>query len=957
MGADLAAEEQFGPYLVYERLGVGGMATVHRALERGIEGFERIVALKRLLPHLAEDASFIKAFVREAKLASLLNHHNIVQIYELGRVGTEYFISMEHIDGRDIRRILRHARKVSGAPPIHITVGILIQLCDALDYAHTKVDDEGHPLGLVHRDVSPSNLLVTQAGHLKVIDFGIAKAQSSQLRTQTGRVKGKLAYMAPEAVSGRDLDARSDLWAVGVIAHELLTARPLFATKNEYQTLIKVQRGDILPPSTFNQTCPPELDAIVAKALARDPDERFSDAAVFREALVDLRKKQKLQTGYRDVAQWLEWAFSLEAPSGGFERGATQNTGGSGGFDIAAAARSLAGMSLNSFGHLTPTPKPRREDDEAVEIAWGTGDGSSVSRPIELDDVPDVSDKHLTAAPRIDHVGEDHGDDIPASEPSHGIARPKRDTSPEHAQTQPIAPFPLPRPGRPSDPIRERKSTEPGHAEKGTRAETDKTPEPAYGAATPVPSEPAPERTSADELPAAAAKPPRALSEISIGLPREVIRFREPTKPPPARPAALDEEEQITTLNETDAISTKPRKRREPKASVVAIGAAIVERESVRSRAWMGFVGLAILAAGGVAVALFVMHDNAEPGSASTAGAGIKTKTDAVPPVKKLGTVKFQIEPTDVSIQIEGQSHTGSPWVTELEPGVHQIEIRRDGYKTRVASIELSANEIQTLLINLDKAPRKVGSVLVAQQANLILKSTPAGLDVVLDNLPTGEKTPTTRTISAGPHVIALRQNGVEVWRQRLVAEADADHEFNPTFNEEKQRLRRQRTVAQKDPGLRNVTPGSAQPTGEAAPANPPPPTPKIEPQIEPKIEPKVEPKIEPKIEPQVVPTKPIPPKPIAPTGPVTVAPTAVRRVFGESPTLGASRPQDMPSVIAARVCIDANGTVTTVAILAKLERHTTADLTDAIKSWRYAPYQQNGQPVGACFAVSFRVK
>src|ERR1051325_9894314 len=147
MGADPAAEEQFGPYSVYERLGVGGMATVHRALEHGAEGFERIVALKRLLPHLAEDASFIKSFVREAKLASLLNHVNIVQIYELGRVGTQYFISMEYIDGRDVRRVLRHARKVTGPPPINITVGILLQICDALDYAHTKADEDGHPLG------------------------------------------------------------------------------------------------------------------------------------------------------------------------------------------------------------------------------------------------------------------------------------------------------------------------------------------------------------------------------------------------------------------------------------------------------------------------------------------------------------------------------------------------------------------------------------------------------------------------------------------------------------------------------------------------------------------------------------------------------------------------------------------------------------------------------------------
>src|SRR4029079_9930639 len=185
MAADPAEEEQFGPYLVFERLGVGGMATVHRALERGIEGFVRIVALKRLLPHLAADASFIKSFVREAKLASLLNHANIVQILDCGRVGAQYFISMEYIDARDIRRILRHARKATGPPPIHVTVGLLMQLCDALDYAHHKVDDTGHPLGLVHRDVSPSNVLVTTAGQVKVIDFGIAKAQSSQLRTQT----------------------------------------------------------------------------------------------------------------------------------------------------------------------------------------------------------------------------------------------------------------------------------------------------------------------------------------------------------------------------------------------------------------------------------------------------------------------------------------------------------------------------------------------------------------------------------------------------------------------------------------------------------------------------------------------------------------------------------------------------------------------------------------------------
>ncbi|HWU91415.1 MAG TPA: serine/threonine-protein kinase, partial [Kofleriaceae bacterium] len=388
---DAADAEPFGPYLVYERLGVGGMATVHRALEQGFEGFERIVALKRLLPHLAEDASFIKSFVREAKLASLLSHVHIVQIFELGRVGTEYFISMEYIDGRDVRRILRHARNVTGPPPIHVTTGLLLQLCEALDYAHTKVDDHGHPLGLIHRDVSPSNVLVTRSGHLKVIDFGIAKAQSSQLRTQSGRVKGKLAYMAPEAVAGKELDARSDLFAVGVIAHELLTARPLFANRNEYQTLIKVQRGDIMPPSTFNQTCPPELDEIVLKALARDPDDRFASAAELRGALHELRRHYHLQTGHRDIARWIERAFSVE-PDLDTGRG-----------DVRVP---------------TPPPDRRRGDEEAaVDLAWGGGETEHDPRPVVLDDVPDVSDKHLAGA-----AGARPHDDLPPARAPHGPA-------------------------------------------------------------------------------------------------------------------------------------------------------------------------------------------------------------------------------------------------------------------------------------------------------------------------------------------------------------------------------------------------------------------------------------------------------------------------------------------------------------------------------------------------------
>src|SRR5688572_2003816 len=400
-------QEVFGPYIVYERLGVGGMATVHRAKERGIEGFERIVALKRLLPHLAEDATFVKSFVREAKLASLLQHANVVQLYELGRVGHVYFISMEHIDGRDVRKILRQARKVTGPPTINVTLSLLIQMCDALDYAHTRLDEDGNALGIVHRDVSPSNLLVTRSGHLKVIDFGIAKAQAQQLRTQTGRVKGKLAYMAPEAISGKELDSRSDIFSAGVIAHELLTARPLFASKNEYQTLIKVQRGDLVPPSTFNQAVPPELDAIVLRALARDPDQRFSHAAQMRDELHGVRIKYQLSATNREVSSWCEWAFSLEAPAGNF--GGPMNTDSLSAWNTPSRS-SQVHLPLRAPTSETPGTGPvpaqarhgsqsglhdaHHDEEDAAEVAWGGGQEHDSGQPVLLDDVPDVGSKY-----------------------------------------------------------------------------------------------------------------------------------------------------------------------------------------------------------------------------------------------------------------------------------------------------------------------------------------------------------------------------------------------------------------------------------------------------------------------------------------------------------------------------------------------------------------------------------
>src|SRR5688572_18728109 len=292
----------YGPFEVLERVGIGGMATVHRAIERGAAGFEREVALKRLLPHLAEDEAFLRLFVREAKLASMLQHENIVRLHELGRVGASYFISMEYIAGRDLRNAIWRARRVVGPPPIAVTLAILIELCDALDYAHNRRDEAGEPMGLIHRDISPSNLLIDESGHLKVIDFGVAKATQGHLQTQTGGLKGKLSYMPPEMLACRPLDARSDLFSSSVIAHELLTTTPLFTGESECQTMDRVQRMAPPPPSAKNRDCPPELDAIVLKGLAKDPDRRWSSAAEMRGQLAELAMSSGLQASGSEVA-------------------------------------------------------------------------------------------------------------------------------------------------------------------------------------------------------------------------------------------------------------------------------------------------------------------------------------------------------------------------------------------------------------------------------------------------------------------------------------------------------------------------------------------------------------------------------------------------------------------------------------------------------------------------------
>ena len=298
----------FGAYTIYEELGAGGMASVHRADWRPIGKKPRRVALKRLYPHTSSNEELVAMFIDEARLARYLRHSNIARVYEFGRINGQYFISFEFVDGPTLQQLMEHCAVHVGYIPVPIVLQIACQLLDALHHAHNLCDEDGLVLGLVHRDVSPQNLIVSTTGFVKLIDFGLAKAKQSSHESQSGIIKGKLRYVAPEYLEG-GLDVRCDLWAVGVLLHELLTGKPLFDAPDDFGMIDQVRHKAIPPPSRFRAEVTSDLDEIVLLALQRSPGKRWQNAATLRTALAREARKFPLVTKAQLVA-WVNWAFA-----------------------------------------------------------------------------------------------------------------------------------------------------------------------------------------------------------------------------------------------------------------------------------------------------------------------------------------------------------------------------------------------------------------------------------------------------------------------------------------------------------------------------------------------------------------------------------------------------------------------------------------------------------------------
>src|SRR5271165_2792447 len=304
--SSIPAPLRLGPYELLRRLATGGMAEVYLARRAGPHGFQKLVALKRILPQFARDPDFVAMFVDEARVCARLAHPNIVQVFDFGEQDGELYMAMEYVDGTTVARLVRAAAGQGEELSLEVCLHITLSILHALDYAHNARDDEGKLLELVHRDVSPGNVLIDRTGAVKLTDFGIARAAEIERRTDAGQLKGKLGYMSPEQVVGRELDARSDIFTLGIVLAEMLILRPLFSGGKELDVLLRIRDADLTAIDRATGRVPDDVRSVLFRALSRDPALRWPTAAAFADALEDVMRRRRLQVGPSRLATLIE---------------------------------------------------------------------------------------------------------------------------------------------------------------------------------------------------------------------------------------------------------------------------------------------------------------------------------------------------------------------------------------------------------------------------------------------------------------------------------------------------------------------------------------------------------------------------------------------------------------------------------------------------------------------------
>ncbi len=408
---------QLGKYEVIKYLAAGGMAEVFLARVTGLLGFDKPVVIKRILPHLANRQDFIGMFLDEARIGMSLQHPNIVQTYDVGVANRNYFIAMEYLHGETVRELMRALHVGNTRMPVEHAVHIGCAVANALHYAHER-SENGQLLGIVHRDVTPQNIMVTFDGTVKLLDFGIAKAQNRFGETRSGTLKGKLPYMSPEQCRGEELDRRSDVFSLGIMLYELTLGRRLFSGVSDFQILKQIAEGEITPPSTLDPDYPPALEAIVLRALRKPREERYQTA---REILVELdafARHERLHTSTMALADFVGSVFK----------------------DKVDAWKSAAEQGHSLEEHVRARPEQPHDDDN-LSLHYEVPKTQNAISPM----APLASAADDTPLP---------GPDIPVTPPfSLEFTRAGEDSSPRPIPapaTEVVAPAPAPRPSRTS---------------------------------------------------------------------------------------------------------------------------------------------------------------------------------------------------------------------------------------------------------------------------------------------------------------------------------------------------------------------------------------------------------------------------------------------------------------------------------------------------------------------------
>ena len=368
--------QPFGRYELIDRISAGGMAEVFRA--RDAERGGAIVALKKILPHVAEDEEFIEMFTDEARIASSLEHPHIARTLDFGSIGTSYYIAFEYVRGKDLRAVYERAVKNGETIPASFLLYVFARIGEGLSYAHARKDANGNPVSIVHRDVSPQNIVVSYGGDVKLIDFGIAKAAGKLSRTAVGAIKGKFGYMSPEQVRGLEIDQRTDVFSLGITMWEMFTRQRLFQADNELLVLEKIRNFKVIAPSSIDPTLPPALDDIIVKALAKDPQDRYQTAKELYRDLNILAQSTGKVASREDVAAYMQKAFSegnqdASNVSGGLHEPAPESQSGPRETPSRPAGGGMSYKAENSMAADSPKQAGGNDKRSDLDIFEGLG--------------------------------------------------------------------------------------------------------------------------------------------------------------------------------------------------------------------------------------------------------------------------------------------------------------------------------------------------------------------------------------------------------------------------------------------------------------------------------------------------------------------------------------------------------------------------------------------------------